>query len=162
MVDRNVMKWIFSHWPCYRSSGSHICLRMTVLAFGFASGQYSSLEANTTVIGPVTGPVWTHPFNNIIKLACLDIFKVIYINKPYFNAWRNKPRNLIFSVCTLPDTTINYARLTVWRVVLNKSHFYWHGKGLIIPAKVEISRTKSCTTIWAWYLEEFYTVGKIL
>ena len=57
---------MFPHWPCYRSSGSCFGLRMVVLALGFSSGQYSTLQANTTVVGPVRGPIWKHPFNTII------------------------------------------------------------------------------------------------
>ena len=32
LINKNVMKWIFSHWPCYRSEGSRIGLRTAVLA----------------------------------------------------------------------------------------------------------------------------------
>ena len=54
LINKNVMKWMFSHWPCYRSSASRIDLRMTVLALGFASGQFSNPQANTIALGPVT------------------------------------------------------------------------------------------------------------
>ena len=57
---------MFSDWPCNRSTESQIGLQMVVLALGFASVQYSNPQANTTALGPVTGPIWKHPFNNII------------------------------------------------------------------------------------------------
>ena len=46
LIERNVMKWMFSHWPCYRSSASRSGLRTAVLALGFASGQYGNPQAN--------------------------------------------------------------------------------------------------------------------
>ena len=71
LVNKNVIKWVFSYWPCYRSSDSCIVPRLAVLALGVASGQYSQPRAYTTVLGPVTRPIWKHPFNNIIT----QIFK---------------------------------------------------------------------------------------
>ena len=55
------MKWMVSYYPCHRSSGSRIGLRMAALALGFASGKYSNHQVNTTALGLVTGP-----FNNLI------------------------------------------------------------------------------------------------
>ena len=49
------MKWLFSHRPYYRSSGCRIDLRIAVLDLGFASGQYSNPQANTTALG--AGPI---------------------------------------------------------------------------------------------------------
>ena len=46
LIERNVLKWMFSHWPCYRSSASRSGLRTAVLALGFASGQYGNHQAN--------------------------------------------------------------------------------------------------------------------
>ena len=42
----NVIEWIFSDWPYYRSEGSYIGLRIAVLAQGEAEGQYSHPKAN--------------------------------------------------------------------------------------------------------------------
>ena len=82
LIDKSVMKWMFSYWPCYRFSGSRIGLRMPVLAGGFASSQYSNPPANTTALGPVTGLIDKLPFNKIIlfiyrthtvRVQCLNI-----------------------------------------------------------------------------------------
>ena len=56
---------MLSYWPCYRSEGSHIGLRIVVMAWGVASGQYSNPQTNTTGQEPVTGPMWKHPFHDI-------------------------------------------------------------------------------------------------
>ena len=44
----NVIKWMFSYWPCYRSEGGLIGLRIAVLARGEAEDQYGHRKANTT------------------------------------------------------------------------------------------------------------------
>ena len=49
----NVIKWMFSYWPCYRSESSRIGLRFAVLAQGSTSGKYTHPKANTTAGGPV-------------------------------------------------------------------------------------------------------------
>ena len=48
---------MFSYWPCYRSEGSRIGLRIAVLIRGEAEGEYSHPKANKTARGPVTGPM---------------------------------------------------------------------------------------------------------
>ena len=68
LINKNVIKWMFSYWPCYSFSASHIGLRMAVLALSFASGQYSHHQANMTDLRPVTGPISKQPFNKIIIL----------------------------------------------------------------------------------------------
>ena len=37
LINKNVMKWMFSHWPCYRSSASRFEIWMAVLARGFVN-----------------------------------------------------------------------------------------------------------------------------
>ena len=56
-INKNVMKWMFSHWPCYRSLARRIGLWMAELALGFAVGQYSHPQVSTTDLRPATGPV---------------------------------------------------------------------------------------------------------
>ena len=53
------------YWPCNRSEGSRIGLRIVVLARGEAEGKYSHPKANTTGRGLVTGPMVKHPFHDI-------------------------------------------------------------------------------------------------
>ena len=66
MFYKHVMKRVFAHWPYYRSSASRIGFWIAAIARGQASGQYSNSKANTTALRPLTGPVWKHPFHNII------------------------------------------------------------------------------------------------
>ena len=53
LINKSVMKWIVSLWPCYRSSASRIGLRIAILVD--AEGQCSNPRDNTTGRGPVTG-----------------------------------------------------------------------------------------------------------
>ena len=43
----------FYYWSCYRSKGSRIGLRIAVLAWGEAEGQYNHPKACATGRGPV-------------------------------------------------------------------------------------------------------------
>ena len=65
---------MFSSWPCYKSDGSRIGLRIDVWPRGEAEGQYSYPKAYTIGRGPVTRPLWKHPFHNIF-INQLFIFK---------------------------------------------------------------------------------------
>ena len=69
LVNKGVMKCVFSYWSCIMSSYSCIGSRSAVLALGFASCQYSWPRPNTTVLGHNTGSIWKHPFNNTILLT---------------------------------------------------------------------------------------------
>ena len=73
---QNVIKWMFSYWPCNRSKGSHIGMKIAVLALGFTLGQYSHPKADTTGQGPVTGPMWKHLFHDIFINQLCAVFKV--------------------------------------------------------------------------------------
>ena len=44
LTDKNVMKWMFSHWPCYKSSTSLTSLREAVSALP---------QANTAILRPI-------------------------------------------------------------------------------------------------------------
>ena len=66
---------MFSHWPCYRSSGNGTGLRLAVLALGFTSGQYSNPQETTTALEAVTWPIWKHPINKIILQGVCYIWK---------------------------------------------------------------------------------------
>ena len=54
---------MFSYWPCYRSKGSHIGLRIAVLAQGFA---------NMAGLGHVMAK---HPFHDIFINQLCAVFK---------------------------------------------------------------------------------------
>ena len=62
------MSWngCFLIGPVTGPKASPIGLQMAVLALGEAEDQYSNPRANMPTLGPVTGQIWKHSFNNII------------------------------------------------------------------------------------------------
>ena len=86
---------MFLHWLCYRSSACRIGLWMAV-----ASGQYSSTQANMTALWPITGPIWKHPFNNIILLYTVCI--------SFAGVWTHAMQTLT-NAAILPGTAVFYA-----------------------------------------------------
>ena len=48
-INKNFMKWIFLHWPCYRSSAYHILMAQTCLGprkFVLGMGSSEPLKVN--------------------------------------------------------------------------------------------------------------------
>ena len=75
LIHKNVMKWMFSHWPC-RSLASHIGFWMAVLGLVFDLGKYSNLQTNMTALRPVTGPIWKS-INNIVLSTTKNLYGYI-------------------------------------------------------------------------------------